>query len=174
LPNWCENTVRISGSEEDIKKLMELITDEFDFDKILSLPPELKGFTRPVDIITEAQFKEQEKRYEVWKNASKEEREEKKLGSWFIRGMTKKMEKRFLADYGATNWYDWCVNNWGVKWSASDVVCKAYDCDVDFSFMTPWSPPTGIYNKLVELFPNISISWLYNEPGMELAGYLPD
>ena len=39
-------------------------------------------------------------------------------------------------------------------------------------FETAWSPPESICHKLRELFPNVSISWFYDEPGMQVAGYL--
>jgi hypothetical protein len=40
------------------------------------------------------------------------------------------------------------------------------------SFNTAWSPPEDIYNALKEKFEGMSISWFYDEPGMEIAGYL--
>ena len=39
-------------------------------------------------------------------------------------------------------------------------------------FDTAWSPPEGIIHKLREDFPDLHISCFYDEPGMELAGYL--
>ena len=40
------------------------------------------------------------------------------------------------------------------------------------NFSTAWSPPEGICMRLRQLFPNVSISWFYDEPGMQTAGYL--
>ena len=40
--------------------------------------------------------------------------------------------------------------------------------------MTAWSPPYGIFDKIKEDFPDVGISWFYDEPGMEFAGYLPN
>ena len=31
--------------------------------------------------------------------------------------MTEADQKRFSETYGATDWYDWAVKNWGTKWS---------------------------------------------------------
>ena len=41
-----------------------------------------------------------------------------------------------------------------------------------YEFDTAWSPPEGIYNALVEKYPDIDISWFYHEEGMQMAGYL--
>ena len=39
-------------------------------------------------------------------------------------------------------------------------------------FGTKWNPPRHIYQVLREKFPNVFISWRYEEPGMGLYGYL--
>ena len=74
-------------------------------------------------------------------------------------------------------WYGWCVNNWGTKWDAYDF-CGA---DVEkefgtatFEFNTAWGPADGIYQYIVDHYPDVDISWFYDEPGCELAGYLPN
>ena len=36
------------------------------------------------------------------------------------------------------------------------------------------APADGIYKAIVEKYPDVGISWFYDEPGCELAGYLPD
>ena len=45
---------------------------------------------------------------------------------------------------------------------------------LSYAFNTPWSPPIAIYHALIEKYPEIkeNISWFYNEPQMEFAGYL--
>ena len=40
------------------------------------------------------------------------------------------------------------------------------------TFSTAWSPPEAICFKLREMFPDLSFSWFFDEPGMEFAGYL--
>ena len=43
-------------------------------------------------------------------------------------------------------------------------------------FDTAWGPSEGIYNAIIEKIKeegwDISVSWFYDEPGMEFAGYL--
>jgi len=31
-----------------------------------------------------------------------------------------------------------------------------------------------VYNHIAENYPKLDITWFYDEPGMEIAGYLPD
>ena len=70
--------------------------------------------------------------------------------------------------------YDWCIENWGTKWSPSNVRIDPTEGDelLEYRFDTAWGPPKGIYDHLHKEFPSLSISWFYNEPGVEFAGYL--
>ena len=70
-------------------------------------------------------------------------------------------------------WYDWRVNHWGTKWDAYDVVVTDDDPEsVEIEFNTAWSPPEAICSAIREQYPDVSVSWFYDEPGCEIAGYL--
>jgi len=70
-------------------------------------------------------------------------------------------------------WWDWRVQNWGTKWNSADCeVTIMEDDQVEYTFNTAWGPPEGVIFKLRELYPDASITAFYDEPGMELAGYL--
>ena len=70
-------------------------------------------------------------------------------------------------------WYDWRLQNWDTKWDAYDVVVTDDDPEqLEVEFNTAWSPPEAICDKLREDYPDIAISWFYDEPGCEIAGYL--
>jgi hypothetical protein len=76
-------------------------------------------------------------------------------------------------------WYNWCINNWGTKWSAQNVYIEMNDPDgIEITFDTAWAPATGIYElikkKIAEEEWDITVSWFYDEPGMQFAGYLPN
>ena len=65
------------------------------------------------------------------------------------------------------------MQNWDTKWDAYDV--DVDDCDVDhliITFNTAWSPPEAICHAIREQYPDVSVSWFYDEPGCEIAGYL--
>ena len=58
------------------------------------------------------------------------------------------------------------------KWNVSNVDVVAEDSDsIEFEFDTAWSPPEPIILKLRELYPDVSISAFYDEPGMQVSGY---
>ena len=70
-------------------------------------------------------------------------------------------------------WYDWRIQNWDTKWDAYDVSVDDDDPDqLEVSFNTAWSPPEAICNRIREDYPDVSVSWFYDEPGCEIAGYL--
>jgi len=67
------------------------------------------------------------------------------------------------------NWYDWNVNNWGTKWDASVIDWERRDDnEVWISFNSAWSPPTTLYEYLVEN--DWEVDAVYHEPGMGYAG----
>ena len=70
-------------------------------------------------------------------------------------------------------WYDWRVQNWDTKWDAYDVEVVDDDPEnMEITFNTAWSPPESICSALREQYPDVSVSWFYDEPGCEIAGYL--
>ena len=70
-------------------------------------------------------------------------------------------------------WYDWSLQHWDTKWDAYAVVITDDDPEcTEIEFNTAWSPPEAICNALREQYPDVSISWFYDEPGCEIAGYL--
>ena len=71
-------------------------------------------------------------------------------------------------------WYNWRCHNWGTKWDAYDL--SVDECDLphgfEVTFNTAWSPPEEVCNAIREQFDDLSMSWFYDEPGCEIAGYL--
>ena len=78
------------------------------------------------------------------------------------------------TDQQDDRWYDWRVQNWDTKWDAYDVNIVDDDPEnMEIEFNTAWCPPTAICNALREKYEDtVSISWFYDEPGEEIAGYL--
>ena len=70
-------------------------------------------------------------------------------------------------------WYNWRLQNWGTKWDCYEVDIDDSELEYGFevTFDTAWSPPEEICSAIKEQF-DVSISWFFDEPGMEVAGYL--
>ena len=70
-------------------------------------------------------------------------------------------------------WYNWRLQNWGTKWDCYEVDIDDSELEYGFevTFDTAWSPPEEICAAIKEQF-DVSCSWFFDEPGMEVAGYL--
>lgn len=81
-----------------------------------------------------------------------------------------------LLDGG--DWYEWRVNNWGTKWDIYDSNCDRLDANtLQLLFYTAWSPPTGIFDKLVEMGYDVHARYLdegWNYIGMYDNGETTD
>lgn len=79
---------------------------------------------------------------------------------------------RFVEQYGARDWYDWQVLNWGCKWDVGSndeaSIERLSDKRVRFVFDSAWSPPVDGYRSLCDQ--DFVIEALYNEPGMQFCG----
>ena len=76
-------------------------------------------------------------------------------------------------DRADDRWYDWRLQNWDTKWDAYEVSIDDDDPDqLEVSFDTAWSPPEAICHAIREKYPDLAVSWFYDEPGCELVGYL--
>lgn len=143
MPNWCQNRVSVHGEADQVKDFVALVSGGVEGNfSFQSIDPCPQEL-----IVTPAS----------WGNEKDKPRHEE-----------------MLEKYGYANWYDRNVAEWGTKWDVGET--DYYDADddgyVQYEFMTAWGPPDGIYDTLVEKFPDLSISWFYDEPGCELAGYL--
>ena len=60
-----------------------------------------------------------------------------------------------ILQYGADSWYDWCCENWGTKWNASDTYIID---DNEIEFNTAWSCPVNIFKELSKQFSGVEIA----------------
>ena len=154
MPNHCTNRVTISskdGKEDQFKTVLKAFESDRPFQSLFPQPD--------------------------WPNTPNENGELPKL-----REMKNPDGSVFTTTYefpdgkNDDRWYDWCYQNWGTKWDAYDFSTNEVDEEcgyAEYEFFTAWAPADGIYNKIVEKYPDVSISWFFDEPGMEYAGYLP-
>ena len=78
--------------------------------------------------------------------------------------------KTLIRKYGADNWYDWCISNWGTKWDVQAVLEGEGDGYLEYSFDSAWSPPVGWLEKVARDYPDLSFRLKYEELGMGFMG----
>jgi hypothetical protein len=78
------------------------------------------------------------------------------------------------AQYGYTDWYNFCVNEWGTKWDVGDGqgIQTWDDHELIVYFDSAWSPPIAAYEKLLDL--GFTVYATYYEPGCAFAGIFED
>ena len=166
MPNHCFNRVEFySDVEEDIKKLHDIFSidlESVDEERTIfgQFIPEPHWPTTPLT-------------------------EESAKGIVYDRGEVGELPVSTKETYGTINkftstgntddrWYDWRLRYWDTKWDCYDLEIDEDDLPNGFEvqFNTAWSPPEGICRAMRKQYPDIDISWFYDEPGEAIAGYL--
>ena len=175
MPNHVTNIVTFEGDRLQIQNLMEAVkADEIgvgsiDFNKLIPMPKELeieqgsetmKGLKLYRDFVLV---------YSMGKELTAEEKLTipKEREEAFL-AYRKDVDRRCfelgkqafqnVARFGAATWYDWCIGNWGTKWNS-----YGYDGGIPnvqdnaIRFLTAWSAPHPILQKLSELYPDVEI-----------------
>lgn len=92
---------------------------------------------------------------------------------------------RFLTLYGAADWYDFQVKNWGTKWDVqAQIIYDSKESAVGYhtytekevrtvkmEFDSAWSPPQLAILMLAKQFPKTNIYHSYDESGSDYSGY---
>ena len=140
MPNWCNNSVEIY---HDDPKMIERVRTAFNGEGLLQ-----EFIPVPEDL-----------RNIVAGSVPVEQEAEHKLKEEFNR-----------ITYGYTNWYDFCVNEWGTKWDIGADGNPAQDIPggLMLGFDSAWAPPVGAYEKLMAM--GFRITAMYYESGMAFAG----
>lgn len=76
--------------------------------------------------------------------------------------------------YGENNWYDWRIGNWGTKWNSYGYTENTTFQDGKIKFLTAWSAPHPILQKLSEMFPGVKMEheWADEDIGMNYGRYV--
>ena len=149
MPNWCYNRVSIySENIDQVTELFDIFNNPEPFNALIPSPK--------------------------WSETPNEDGElpvleEHKDSDGKVLFTTHKFPKSGKTD---DRWYDWQVQNWGTKWEPADISVEQCDEELEITFNTAWSPPEDICRAIRNKYPDISVSWFYDEPSMEVAGYL--
>ena len=158
MPNWCHNRVEIySDNPEDLKQIKSIFKAERPLHEIIP-EPDWKTIPLTEEYLNHHGIKVGE------------------LGELPVppdpdqKWRTATFKSTGRAD---ERWYDWRVKNWGIKWDIDSQKDQENTSDyLQYEFETPWGPPEHICETLREKFEDVSITWFFDEPGMQCAGYL--
>jgi hypothetical protein len=86
----------------------------------------------------------------------------------------KAKEEANREKHGYTNWYDFCVAEWGTKWDIGGGDANVDDIEggLMLGFDSAWAPPLAAYERLTEQ--GFEILAYYYEPGMAFCGKWED
>lgn len=196
MPNWCHNTLTVSGEEAELKAFVEKVKGEdrpLSFAKIVPQPSdeELRALEsyKPCTMCgahgtlpeSEEQAAERGAKWYVWMLPG--EREDRTCN--VCRGSK---EERI----GMEGWYTWRCDAWGTKWDASFsdsgpfIALGQEGMDVEltkatqggtftptvavYKFDTAWAPPEPVVEAASEQHPELEFTLRYGEPGEGYAG----
>ena len=75
-----------------------------------------------------------------------------------------------MSPQDTPNWYDWALENWGSKWGDYDTALDLLDDQITGCYTSAWGPCNEGIVKLSKLFPELTFSVKYHEPGMAFMG----
>jgi hypothetical protein len=158
MPNHVANILTIEGEEQAVQKCLSEIKGQgedqyIDFNTFAPMPKELEKTQSPVKIISQEEYDAQEARIAAGDLTEME----KNFG--YSRGITKEMSNRFKEEFGADNWYDWHLANWGTKWNAYDQYSD--EGSEVISFNTAWSNPEDAMIALSSKYPELTFHIQY-------------
>jgi hypothetical protein len=144
MPNWCNNTVEIRHEDP---VMLERVRTAFNNGALL------------------AEFIPVPEELQITAGRTNNPDENQKIVD---------AEESNREKYGYSNWYDFCVSEWGTKWDVGGDGAVPHDIDggIMISFDSAWSPPIAAYEKLTEM--GFIIRAFYHESGMCFAGIWED
>ena len=162
MPNWCHNRLSVYCSDEnEFKRLRaDILTQgELTFTKLLPVPSILRDIS--------SGFVEIDGQKHTNFHLSDDG-----TPTLIPPDILTEVERRFAPD--ERNWYDWCVKHWGTKWDASATDIHEDDgvACLHIEYETAWSPPDGFIKALRAKYPKVDITAFFDEPNMQVAGYL--
>ena len=148
MPNHVDNKLTITGDREELKRFVSATHkggNDYDFNELVPLDP----------------------------RASKVVRWEREDG-------TENVFSAFSTEEDGFDGYQNALDVWGTKWGAYDiqpngawqeVLDKDDYHDISFSFMSAWSPASGLILRLSAQFPTLAFGSWFTEEGNAFAGW---
>lgn len=161
MPNWCYNRMNVTGDRDSLVKLTEAITCKHDS----SLAETTMGVEQEdYDLSVLFPIADELRITAMFFNAETDDPEYQEL--------LKKYEAN-KAKYGHTTWYDWCIENWGTKWSPRIEEWTINDfpngSEIYAYYETAWSPADGLIREVSRQFPTLLFTVSSDEEGRSFS-----
>jgi hypothetical protein len=188
MPNWVENRLVITGNQDSLDKLKELMARPYttfsqDWQTNEVSQGESKGvfqlwnIVSPTDLASYFGFKSDELHAEEMKNRGKAEDEDIDTVITTIKevlaepfDMQESVAQFYQDIQTGQDWYHWNIREWGTKWEISQSTYTATPNKLMYSYTTAWSPPVEAINKLAEMFPDLNFTSRFLDEGDNFAG----
>ena len=172
MPNWCYNEIRAKCSEEEAKQIMEEIkgpNGDVDYNSIIPMPITIPNYTVDETFLLECLAAFCTIQNVPWPKMSivKDLYMKNMYSSYINKKYVVSRQQHDimyligqlvyynLTTNGYLSWYDWHLNNWGVKWNASDPEVDQHDGDLIISFDSPWWTPNRVLEQLSKNHPDV-------------------
>lgn len=172
MPNWVDCHLEITGPKDDVDIFTAIAYGEgernyLSFPDLLSIPQELNLEKNSAsDLIFKAKYGDDETIAELlrmtWIKCKLNTREELiqfAMGRYPEGEAQAEQYKLNFDKFGFTTWKDWCIANWGTKWSAQQVrlTCNPVPgiktlATAHYHFNTVWTPPVALFRTIGKSF----------------------
>jgi len=179
MPNWSYNNLRISGESSEMKSFYEIAIKPnvngnrtFRFSNIFPMPEKIKNTISPSASAKGRQWINEHLAAVRDKKISDVIGEENDLVLIPCENNTEEKCQLLQKEFGADNWYDWNIMNYGTKWDVEVHEDSYHISEEEFNanFNTAWSPPALFLDKLQSMFPKLDITLTYDLEGSDSCG----
>lgn len=168
MPNWVFNSVVISGEQPELDKLQAQLNQPFEKhfpDHNFNQETQKWEYTPDTQVYSNPVFA-------FWNVVKPTD-----LEAYYGEEKEKVGLDNFISDFNnavanGESWYYWNLRNWGTKWDVANIDGKDYhstylevtdDGSLMYHFETAWSPVPEIFEKLSEMYPELTFDYEYEE-----------
>jgi hypothetical protein len=140
MPNWCDNTLEITGPDESVKKLIAFVSRPFSH---TWEDGTVENFEKPIFAFENILPSTHDTSSAMFPSAGPNDWWSNNVNSWGTK---------------------WDIAN------SDSVGLSIGEGAVSYWFSTAWAPPSPVILRLAEIFPELEIIHSYSEPGCDFWG----
>jgi hypothetical protein len=180
MPNHTANKVTITGPKDTVLAFTTMAkntSQDFSLNSFLPIPSELKNTTSPVHIMSQSEIDDM---WTEWRKKKESKCDTGPMGlhsyekdAPFGLGITQETYYTLVKKYGVSNWYDWCLINWGTKWDCYNVGEWGVDSETSAAtiyYETAWSPITIFWQTISQKYPDCEFRHEFADEGGGFLG----